>query len=98
MAILVAGSGQYIIKQVERRRVEPLKIVEKKRQRVLWSGEDADESAEHQLEAALRLQRLELRTGGCSPMMSLSSGTRSVMSRPFGPSASRTASRHIGLA
>jgi hypothetical protein len=44
MAILVAGSGQYIIKQVERRRVEPLKIVEKKRQRVLWSGEDADES------------------------------------------------------
>ena len=61
MAILVAGSGQYIIKQVERRRVEPLKIVEKRRQRVLWSGEDADESAEHQLEAALRLQRLELR-------------------------------------
>ena len=61
MEILVAGSGQYIIKQVERRRVEPLKILEKKRQRVLWSGEDADESAEHQLEAALRLQRLELR-------------------------------------
>ena len=61
MEILVAGSGQYIIKQVERRRVEPLKIVGKKRQRVLWSGEDADESAEHQLEAALRLQRLELR-------------------------------------
>ena len=27
-------------------------------------------------------------TGGCSPMMSFSSGTRSTMSRPFGPNAS----------
>ena len=28
-------------------------------------------------------------TGGCSPMMSFSSGTRSTISRPFGPSASQ---------
>ena len=35
-------------------------------------------------------------TGGCSPMMSFNSGTRSTMSCPFGPSASRRASRQLG--
>lgn len=32
-------------------------------------------------------------TGGCSPMMSFNSGTRSTISSPFGSNASRSASR-----
>ena len=52
--------GQQILEQVERRRVEPLQIVEEQRQRMLRPGEHADEAAEHQLEPPLRLLRLEL--------------------------------------
>ena len=53
--------GQQVLEQVERRRVEPLQIVEEQRQRMVRPGEDADEPPEHQLETALRLLRLELR-------------------------------------
>src|SRR5271154_1275184 len=52
--------GQQILEQVERRRVEPLQIVEEQDQRMFRKGEDADESAEHEVETALRLLRLEL--------------------------------------
>ena len=52
--------GQQILEQIERRRVEPLQIVEEQRQRMFRPGEDADETPEHQLETALRLLRLEL--------------------------------------
>ena len=44
--------GQQILEQVERRRVEPLQVVEEQRQRMLRPREDADEAPEHQLEAA----------------------------------------------
>ncbi len=91
--VLHIRPGQQILEQIERRRVEPLQIVEEERQRMLRPGEHADEPPEHQLEAALRVLRRQLGTGGCSPMMSSSSGTRSTMSRPFGPSASSRASR-----
>ena len=37
--------GQQILQQIERRRVEPLQIVEEERQRMLRPGEDADETA-----------------------------------------------------
>src|SRR5215469_14850275 len=50
-----------ILEQVERRRVEPLQIVEKKSQRMFRSGKDTNESPEHGLEAVLRLLRLKLR-------------------------------------
>ena len=46
---------QKILQQVERRRVEPLQIVEEERQRMLGPCEYADKSPEHQLEAALRI-------------------------------------------
>ena len=49
--------GQQVLEQVERRRVEPLQIVEEQRQRMLRPGEHADEAPEHQLEAALRVLR-----------------------------------------
>ena len=51
--------GQQILQQVERRRVEPLQIVEEEGKRMVRSGKDADESAEHELETTLRLLRLE---------------------------------------
>ena len=53
--------GQQILEQVERRRVEPLQIVEEQRQRMLRPREDADEAPEHQLETALRVLRRKLR-------------------------------------
>ena len=45
--------GQQILEQIERRRVEPLQVVEEQRQRMFRPGEDADEPPEHQLETAL---------------------------------------------
>ena len=53
--------GQQILQQVEGRSIEPLQIVEKQRQRMFWPGKDANEAPENELEAALRLLRLELR-------------------------------------
>src|SRR5580692_11491906 len=50
-----------MLDQVERRRVEPLQIVEKQRQRMFGPREDAEKSPEHQLETALRLLRRKLR-------------------------------------
>ena len=55
--------GQQILHQIERRRVEPLQIVKEERQRMLRPGEDAEKPPEHQLEAALRLLRRQLRDG-----------------------------------
>src|SRR5271166_5233896 len=51
---------QQILDEVERRRVEPLKIVEEERQRMFCRCEDADEAPERALEAPLRLLRLKL--------------------------------------
>src|SRR6516225_2605580 len=51
--VLHVRSGQQLFEQIERRRVEPLQIVEKQSQRMFWPSEDADESTEHQLETAL---------------------------------------------
>ena len=56
-----AGWSQQIFEQIERRRVEPLQVVEEERQRMLRPGEHADEPPEHQLETALRVLRRELR-------------------------------------
>ena len=46
---------QQILEQIERCRVEPLQIVEEQGERMFWPREHADKSAEHQLEAALRV-------------------------------------------
>ena len=59
--VLQIRLGQQILEQVERRRVEPLQIVEEQRQRMFRPGEDADEASEHQLEPRLRLLRRQLR-------------------------------------
>jgi hypothetical protein len=49
--------GQQVGEHIERRRVEPLQIVEKERQRMFRPREDADQPPEHQLETALSLLR-----------------------------------------
>ena len=53
--------GQQILQQVQRRRVEPLQIVEEQRQRVLRSGEHGEKAPENQLKAALRVMGRQLR-------------------------------------
>ena len=55
------GPGRQMLEQIERGRVEPLQVVEEQRQRMLGPGEDAEEVSEHQLEAALRILRRQLR-------------------------------------
>src|SRR5208337_122083 len=55
--ILHIRPGEQILDKVERRRVEPLQIVEEERQRMFGPGEYADEAPEHELETALRLLR-----------------------------------------
>ncbi len=51
--VLQIRPGQQILQQIERRRVEPLQVVEEQRQRMLRPGEDADEPPKHQLETAV---------------------------------------------
>ena len=43
--VLQIGPGQQVFEQIERRRVEPLQVVEKKRQWMFRPGKDADETA-----------------------------------------------------
>ncbi|MNN09730.1 hypothetical protein D3C81_1226260 [compost metagenome] len=52
--------GEQVFEQVEGRRIQPLQVVEEQHQRVIGTGEHADETAEHQQEAALRLLRLKI--------------------------------------
>src|SRR6476660_1154851 len=46
--------GQQIFQQIQCCRVQPLQIVEKQGQRMLWPGKYANESAEHLLKTDLR--------------------------------------------
>ena len=59
--VLQIRPGQQILQQIERRRVEPLQVVEEERQRMLRPGEHADEPPKHQLETPLRVLRRKLR-------------------------------------
>src|SRR6202030_3333600 len=61
--VLHVRLGQQVLDQVKGRRVEPLQIVEKERQRMFGPGEDADKSPKHQLEAPLRVLWRKIR--GC---------------------------------
>ena len=58
--VLNVPLGQEILEQVERRRVQPLQVVEEERQRMFRCCEYADEATEHELKAPLRLLRLKL--------------------------------------
>jgi hypothetical protein len=53
-----------VLHQVQRRSVEPLQVVEKESQRMLWPGEYTDELPEHELESASCLPGPELRHFG----------------------------------
>ena len=57
---LMSGWVEQIFEQIQRRRVEPLQIVEEQRERVLRARKDADEPPHHRLEAALRVLRRQL--------------------------------------
>ena len=59
--VLQIRSGQEILKQVERRRVEPLKIVEEERQRMSRLREHADKPPKHKLETSPRVLWRKLR-------------------------------------
>src|ERR1700720_4998003 len=61
--VLQIRPGHEILEQVERRRVEPLKIVEEERQRMFRPGEHADKPPKHQLETSLRALWRKLRDG-----------------------------------
>ena len=52
-----------MLEQFKGRRVQPLQIVEKQRERVLRPGERAEKPLEHHLEAILRVLRRDLRDG-----------------------------------
>ena len=53
--VLQIRTGQQILQQIERRRVEPLQVVEEERQWMFRPGEDADEPPKHELETPLRV-------------------------------------------
>ena len=51
--------GDEILDQRQSRRIEPLQVVDKNNQRVLWPREDADEPLEYQLKPKCRFGRRE---------------------------------------
>src|SRR5215467_1578927 len=53
--------AQQVFQQIERRRVEPLQVIEEERQRMFRPGEDADELPKYHLEAPLRVLWRKLR-------------------------------------
>src|SRR5262249_18341422 len=59
--VLQIRSDQQLLQQIERRRVEPLQIVEKEHQRMFGSGKYADEPLEGALKAALGMLRWQFR-------------------------------------
>jgi hypothetical protein len=59
--VLQIRPGQQIFQQIERRRVEPLQIIEEERQWMVRPGEDADKAPENQLEMPLRVLWRKLR-------------------------------------
>src|SRR5437879_1916701 len=58
--VLSVRPGQQILQQIERRRVEPLQIVEEEREWVLRPGKDAGEAPQDQLETPLCVLRFKL--------------------------------------
>ena len=56
-----AGWSQQIFEEIERRRIEPLQVVEEQCQWMLRAGKDADKPPKHQLEAPLRVVWWKLR-------------------------------------
>jgi hypothetical protein len=59
--IAEVGPTQQVFQKVQRRRVEPLEVIEEECERMFRSSEDADELPKHPLEAALRVLWLKLR-------------------------------------
>src|SRR5262245_10828135 len=53
--VLHIRPGQQIIEQIERCRIEPLQVIKEQRERMFRPREYADESAEYELEATLRV-------------------------------------------
>ena len=51
--------GDEILDQRQGRRIEPLKVVDKNNQRVLWPREDVDETLEYQLKPKFGVRRRE---------------------------------------
>src|SRR6476469_564681 len=54
------GVGHQVVQQIERRRIEPLQIVEEEGERMLLAREHAEETPEHHLEAVLRVLRRQV--------------------------------------
>jgi len=71
----------------------PLQIIEEQSERVLPLREHGDETPEQHLETILRVLRRQFRDRRLGPRTT-SSSAQITMSCPFGPSASRSASRH----
>ena len=59
--MLDVGVGHDVFEQLERRRVQPLEVVEEERERMFLAREHAEEGSEHEVEAALRFGRRKLR-------------------------------------
>ena len=59
--VLHACCSEQILEQIERRRVEPLQVVEEERQRMFQPREHADEPPEHQLKTPSRVLGKEIR-------------------------------------
>ncbi len=74
------GPGEQILKQIERRGIEPLQVIEEEREGMFRVGEYADKSPKYQLKTTLRILWGEIRDWRLLPYDELQFGTRSTMS------------------
>src|ERR1700689_3778197 len=65
-----------VLKQVERRCIEPLQIIEKQGERMLLAREHAKKAPEHHLEAVLRIPRRQTRDWRLFPDHELQLGNK----------------------
>ncbi len=70
--------------EIQARGIRPLHVVEEQHERVRRLAEHLHEVLEHEVEAVLRLERLELGDARLRPMISSSAGTTSTINWPFG--------------
>ena len=86
-----------IFGQMQRRGVQPLQVVEKQDERMLRTGKNAEEAPENGIEAVLRVLGRHFRDRRLFADECDEIGDKIGNERPFGPTASCTASRHRAI-
>src|SRR6202040_1913952 len=95
--------GDQVLEEVERRRVQPLQIVEEQRERVLLAREHTEEAPENHLKAVLGVLRRQVRNRALFPDHELQLGNKvddelTIGAQRFAQGVAPPAQRRLALA